>query len=357
METKSHRPMCPTPFTTLIFNPNGDVGTCRELTNHHIVGNIFEQSLEEIWNGEKLKNLRNEFISGNIKTCLNCISYRNCHMKGDNRDFLDIVDFSEIQKNPPIKISPDFNGRCNLKCNMCDIWKLPNGLYENSTFIKFANKHIYPHLKVMEPLGGEPFIQPQTYELINLMAKINPRCKWNFTTNAHWHFNNAVKKHLDRIYSGSIMISLDGATEETYHTIRGGKFDLVIETVKDLVRYTKTRRDFGMKPLNLSLAMTVQKYNWFEMHLFAKLAGEIGVDEYHYQETVGDDKYDGNDPLVLSKLDEKFKIEICEYMISSLPVRALHKAKEIYFPIANSLCETNKNMIIKMYYAQMVNHG
>ena len=214
--------ICPTPFNTLIFNPNGDVGACRQLTNHHVVGNIFKQSIEEIWNGEKMKSWRREFLEGKIETCKECMEYRNCHRSGENNLLFDQTAFQEFQEKPILRMSPDFNGKCNLTCNMCDIWTLPNGLYDDHKLWHMFEEKIFPHLKVMEPLGGEPFVQPDTYRLIRIMEKINPECKWSFTTNAHWRLNKSITNHLDMIQDLDIRVSLDGMTAETFKKFEEG---------------------------------------------------------------------------------------------------------------------------------------
>ena len=54
--------------------PNGNVYPCCRGTDDHLkMGNVFEQSFEEIWNGPEYQKLRQEFLSGDLREgCKRC---------------------------------------------------------------------------------------------------------------------------------------------------------------------------------------------------------------------------------------------------------------------------------------------
>ena len=61
LENKSHysKQYCEYPWTSLTVMAEGNVVPCTQISNNEIVlGNVNEQSLEEIWNSEKYKNFR-----------------------------------------------------------------------------------------------------------------------------------------------------------------------------------------------------------------------------------------------------------------------------------------------------------
>lgn len=68
--------VCTLPFTTMAVNSNGDVSTCNADWMHkNIVGNIKEQSITDIWNGEILRNFRImhlKHLKENNAACKNC---------------------------------------------------------------------------------------------------------------------------------------------------------------------------------------------------------------------------------------------------------------------------------------------
>ena len=121
---------CSAPFSTLIINADGKVGCCREKGTEHVVGDAFTQTIEEIWNGEAIKAWRREFLTGNIETCKKEQHDMSCNLFKHNLEVLPYIEFDEVQNGPVLRLSPDFNGRCNLKCPMCIVWKKPNGKYD-----------------------------------------------------------------------------------------------------------------------------------------------------------------------------------------------------------------------------------
>ena len=237
---------------------------------------------------------------------------------------------------------------------MCDIWTLPNGLYDEHDIWPILEKNVFPYLTNMDPLGGEPFVQKDTFRLIKLMSELNPTCKWSFTTNAHWNFNESIKKHLNLLPHVDIRISLDGLTDETYKKIRGGELALVLDCIDKMVLYNEERKANHMRPMNLALAMTVQTYNWKEMHLFADYGNKDIFHEFHFQETVGDEDYQGEEILILKKLSHSERKRICDYILNSLAPRALFKAKEILYPILETFEVKEKVILQKEFYQKSI---
>ncbi|MEQ1875606.1 MAG: SPASM domain-containing protein [Bdellovibrionia bacterium] len=273
--TKDNLPdwFCPVPFANLIFNPWGNVGACREQGNDNHVGDAREQSWQEIWNGEKIRAWRREFLTGNIKTCADHIRHRKCNKEAFSQKLIEYIELSEIQTTPPKRISPDFNGHCNLQCGMCTIWKQPNGLYDKLNFWEDAEKNLFPYLKQVDPLAGEPFIQKDTFRLMDIMGRVNPQAVWRITTNGHWKFTQFIKDKLNKIVVSTINVSLDAVTQETYRKIRkNGDIEVVLKTIDDLVEYRQERMSKGDVSFNMNINMTVQTQNWREMGAFVRLA-------------------------------------------------------------------------------------
>jgi radical SAM protein with 4Fe4S-binding SPASM domain len=67
LENKSHyaKQYCEFPWTSVTIMAEGNVVPCTQISNNEIVlGNVNENSLEEIWNSKKYQELRNMHISG-----------------------------------------------------------------------------------------------------------------------------------------------------------------------------------------------------------------------------------------------------------------------------------------------------
>jgi MoaA/NifB/PqqE/SkfB family radical SAM enzyme len=108
-EDSEVREVCPYMFYTLQTDAHGNVFPCPPLglPLSFSLGNVRENNLLEIWNGEKLKNLRMAHLSGNragIGMCGQCGCYLSFTPKEDNLD----NDSKEILKR--IRASAGENG-------------------------------------------------------------------------------------------------------------------------------------------------------------------------------------------------------------------------------------------------------
>jgi len=68
--------LCPYPWSSMMIASNGDVVVCcRDLRHKTILGNVFQQSLTEIWNGEIYRNVRQRLLERkpcDIEACKGC---------------------------------------------------------------------------------------------------------------------------------------------------------------------------------------------------------------------------------------------------------------------------------------------
>src|SRR5439155_91000 len=81
------------------------------------------------------------------------------------------IEIAERQQAMPRRLDLRLNGRCNLECIMCDVWRQPNELYDNSDLWTLGPEKIFPFLLEVDMLGGEPFIQRDTYRFIDFCAE------------------------------------------------------------------------------------------------------------------------------------------------------------------------------------------
>lgn len=89
-ETLSDRIACPMPFTTLAVRSNGDVSPCCiDWIGGTNLGNINEERIQDIWNGEKLYQFRKMQLENRRKensSCRNCEFVSNDYYTRDNID-------------------------------------------------------------------------------------------------------------------------------------------------------------------------------------------------------------------------------------------------------------------------------
>lgn len=257
---------CPVPFSTLIAEPDGRIGSCRLKGAEFEIGNILEnENIFDIWNSDFIKKWREEFLTGNVKICEREIRHRGCNLCSENNKLLDALDLKVTQEKI-LKFTANFNGFCNLECQMCHIWQKPNGLYDKIGFWEVAEKDIFPYILEMDFLSGEPFLQKDTFKLIDAISPINPDCKWLFTTNANYKFTDRLASYLDKVEIKSIMISIDSFIPERFAKIRKkGDLSLVLETAQKLKEYRDSREKRGLKSFPILLGFLTQKDNWQEL--------------------------------------------------------------------------------------------
>lgn len=88
--TMSERVACPMPFTTLAIRNNGDVSPCCvDWVGGTNLGNIKEESIQEIWNGENMYQFRKMQLENrrhDNSSCRNCELVSNDYYTRDNID-------------------------------------------------------------------------------------------------------------------------------------------------------------------------------------------------------------------------------------------------------------------------------
>ncbi|MCS5636919.1 MAG: SPASM domain-containing protein [Myxococcota bacterium] len=85
LESREGYRLCPYPWYTMFIAHNGDaVACCRDLEHQTVLGNVFEQGVMEIWNGEKYQALRRDLIEKHPERQAAC---DGCDMPYDGAKF------------------------------------------------------------------------------------------------------------------------------------------------------------------------------------------------------------------------------------------------------------------------------
>lgn len=338
---------CLVPFTTIILEPDGKVGICRHKGNDFPIGNIKDNTISEIWNGPKARQWRREFLEGKPVQCQTETKHRHCQHCPENNKLLEYVEFSEVQTQPILKFTANFNGKCNLQCQMCDIWKLPNGLYTDINFWEPAKRDIFPHLKEVDMLSGEPFIQKDTYRLIDEVSEVNPECQWIFTTNMHWKVTEKIKESLDKIRIKNIIISVDSFIPEVYYKIRyPGKLDFVLENIDDILKYNEERIKKGKNDVRFLLNFLVQKDNWKEIPYvidYCERKGIVPLITFCYIPS----------EFSLLTLSKEERLHILDHYISTFPQKKIVQSMKVITPLLDSLDTLNKAVVLHDFKDKM----
>lgn len=166
--------------------------------------------------------------------------------------------------------------QCNLRCTYCPV----------SLELPKATGHLDPALveRVLDEMAeyflmvvlwgwGEPFVSPHVYDIVR--AAKQRELHVVSSTNGHIF---ASKDHASRLVESgldSLIVSIGGATEESYAQLRGKKMEEAFDGVRRIVE--EKRRQGSATPF-LSLSMIVSQYNEVEIPALKARADSLGVD-------------------------------------------------------------------------------
>ncbi|MCD6386415.1 SPASM domain-containing protein [Candidatus Sumerlaeota bacterium] len=164
--------------------------------------------------------------------------------------------------------------RCNIRCITCEKYLKPPGLdfdMEPDVYER-VKKQILPYVYRANLIGlGEPLFAPLFPQMVE--DCINAGVRFGYTTNGVLLTAELVEKTIK--YGCNITLSIDGATKETFESIRRGlKFETLMEKV-DLIRSALKKN----KPAKFEYYwnFVAMKRNIAELPELVKMAGENGV--------------------------------------------------------------------------------
>ena len=264
---------CRAPHNNMYMTVRGEVGPCwLQVSSDEVWSH--DRSMNDIWNGEKFNNIRenlaNDVWDGPCGTCKYNI---------DN----DVWPLAKAYEPYPVKDYPtmlelELSNQCNLECTMCS-GVLSSGIRKNrdklpplpqiydDKFVEQLDEYI-PHLTELRFNGGEPFAQRIVFDICLKVAEMRPDLKINIATNGTVR-NRRVQELLDKC-NIHLNISIDSLEKERYEAIRiNGDFDTLMTNFYFFNEYCKKNgRD-------LSIMVNPMRNNWFEMIDFGLFAMEF----------------------------------------------------------------------------------
>jgi len=159
---------------------------------------------------------------------------------------------------------------CNLRCLTCSYReKLPNelSLEEISTLVDSLSAY---GLRTIVYSGGEPLMRRDFPEICSIFRKYN--VKQVLLTNGL-----LLEKRLDEVkkFFSEIIVSIDGATDETHNTIRG------VESLQQISRGIKHALASSSRP-SISIRTVLQKANFRQTIDIVQFAKSLGVDRISF---------------------------------------------------------------------------
>ncbi|MDZ4846260.1 MAG: radical SAM protein [Chitinophagales bacterium] len=285
-----HRPLgpqkyiCHAPFKSIYLGHHGRaIACCYNRT--YFLGSYPENSIRDIWFGEKANELReaikNNDLSKGCNSCLTQIAAYNFDATKAKQ-----YDHSKFNENLfPSTIEFELDNTCNLECVMCsgDYSSLIRTNREKREPLKSPYddnfleqlKEFIPYLEEVKFYGGEPFLIETYYKIWEMLMKMNPSVRISVQTNATI-LNNRVKNILAKT-NFHIGVSLDSLQKEVYEKIRiNANFDRVMENIDFFYKYCKERNTF------FGISACMLRDNWKEMPDFIRFCNERSIPVYFH---------------------------------------------------------------------------
>lgn len=187
----------------------------------------------------------------------------------------------------PIKMDYEVSSLCNFRCKMCLMNN--DGFHQNRpkqmTYDDFKRSldEQYGLIEVKLQGIGEPLLNKDFFRMVHDAVR---RDIWvRTTTNASLlHVNENYKRMIDEKI-GEIQVSIDGATKETFESIRtGSDFNLVVENVRKMNEYAQSKGESWRS----SCWMLVQRDNFHEIYKLLDIAEYMKFSRVTYSLQVSD---------------------------------------------------------------------
>ena len=265
---------CPRPFDTILIDKQGSCYLC-ECTSWlpQSAGNLQIRTLNEIIQGDVAKELQLSILDNSYRYC----NTKQCAYLLDHKgtDPWDLAEPIKLIKN--IRLAIDDS--CNLSCPSCrkkKIFYKSGTLFNNRIklidkvldFIRSQNHSMQVHIGS----DGDPFASI-VYRYFMLKAKDLHNISYSIQTNGLLIKKNFHKfKHITDNLT-QIGISIDGASKDTYETLRrGGVWEKLLENLE----FLKT-----IKKFKIHYHFVVQQKNYHEIEPFIELGTKYGADKIY----------------------------------------------------------------------------
>lgn len=314
------------PFTGLATREDGAIKIC---CRSQPVGWIQKQSLEEVWNSDKMRDVRRQVLSGERPdVCMPCFhledqgveSLRQRHTRGVIPEarvnlYPDALDKLEDDYSMPFELPTmeiKINNLCNLKCRMCNPldstswtdWKEVEEFYEkeNNYLVPVVKKltkrpgqyigafddsahwwssfeKLLPHFRRVEFAGGEPLMDPNHYKILDMLKPYAKDIEIKYATNGTKlgiSDGRTVFDYWPHFRSVAVNVSIDGI-HDVYEYIRGNSdFSLIEENIKKIKQISNISRIVG--------AFTVQSNNIMQIdRVIEYFLNDLGIIFYSHR--------------------------------------------------------------------------
>lgn len=257
---------CYNPYHMIEIDEDGDVMLCGcQFHMPYVVGNIYQNSIKDIWLNANSKLVRDSVAAGEFTYCnWSCPNLQHLELRPNV-----LPNIGEF----PTSIKIDLDRSCNLKCASCrehliqekNTQRIATQKAIFNEIFDYASSHTDQQFRIFPMGSGEVLASHSGLEFLRKLQHY-PYSNIQVTAPSNgtllWHHRDLIDSIQDKI---NFTISIDAATEETYAQVRGGNWQ---ELQQGIQRYRSIIQHF---------CFVVQEANWREIEQFAEYADQLGL--------------------------------------------------------------------------------
>ena len=263
--------------------------------------NLKTNSLDDAWNSEYYRNLRQQFLDGKKpEGCNRCwqeeASGKTSKRVRDNARFKHHIT-EDIIKDPKIKyLDLKLGNICNLKCRICGTHSSSKWITEQQHYDKEDNKdheHIrhnwpetnkvfwqeleklLPTLEYIDFTGGEPFMIKEQFELLRFCVEkgYSKNIGIHYNTNGTQLPNDALENIWPHFKSVDVQFSIDGIGEQFEYQRHPAKWSKALEVLQAF-------KNKQSKQFTVGICHTINIFNVYYIPEFLDWAEQFGMGVY-----------------------------------------------------------------------------
>ena len=260
--------ICMMPWIHMHIWPNGNTMPCCMSDSSDVFGNTNHNTVNEIINSDKFKQLRLQMLNGEKPApCSRCYELEqtaDSYTLRKNslyqfKDYLPLLDLTEedgsVNNFRMRYMDIRFSNLCNMKCRTCgpdlsskwhddQIKLFPD--YQNPKFIDVSSKESFmdelsEHLDYVDEVyfaGGEALITPQHYEILDYwLSKKNTNVRLRYTTNfsSLKYKNHNILEYWNKFNNVRVAASLDTHLSQAEYSRSGTNWETIVGNRKKML--------------------------------------------------------------------------------------------------------------------------
>lgn len=260
---------CSLPFTHQYRNTNGEIALCCD-NAFNVIKQTPEESMLDVFNSPRMNRLRDNMLAGEkSRECDVCYKMEDQGLHSPrlraNEWWLSrepkalinqVTDYKNNKELTPVSLDIRFSNKCALKCRTCNphnsstIAVEVNNMRDNRVSIPISLDQEYflektekrdswtaqeiplsSDLKVLNIVGGEPLIEEENNNLLELVAQLGADPEIRINT-SFARKNNKLREIIKNFSHVLFIVSLDGLGELNNYIRHGSDFQEVLENIE-----------------------------------------------------------------------------------------------------------------------------